>query len=111
MALDPYPFISLALSTTLANVKNAPISWLINREILAMEETTDVTPDTPPARKRCSDVACSDATASPATGSRSIESGRNARSDYYPHEPTGPAGMARRRIRTGYTRCLSGAAG
>lgn len=52
MALDLYPFISLALSTTLANVKNAPISWLINREILAMEETTDVTPDTPPARKR-----------------------------------------------------------
>lgn len=36
----------------LVNVKNAPISWLINREILAMEETTDVTPDTPPARKR-----------------------------------------------------------
>lgn len=33
-------------------VKNVPISWLINREILAMEETTDVTPDTPPARKR-----------------------------------------------------------
>lgn len=33
-------------------VKNAPISWLINREILAMEETTGVTPDTPPARER-----------------------------------------------------------
>lgn len=29
-----------------------------------MEETTDVTPDTPPARERRSDVACSDATAS-----------------------------------------------
>ncbi len=40
------------LSAKLANVKNVPISWLINREIIAMEETTDVTPDTPPARER-----------------------------------------------------------
>jgi hypothetical protein len=42
----------MGLSAKLANVKNVPISWLINREIIAMEETTDVTPDTPPARER-----------------------------------------------------------
>lgn len=33
-------------------LKNAPILWLNDCAILTMEETTDVTPDTPSARER-----------------------------------------------------------